>query len=461
MNEITIEKIVDATNGKLLSGSKDNVIQEVCTDSRTAKKGDLFVPIIGEVHDAHKFIPQAYERGCRAFLVSRTEAADGLKDCQIILVGDTTGAVQDLAAVYLEGLGLKKIAVTGSVGKTSTRDMVHAILSEKFRTGTAKKNFNNSIGVPLTIFSFDDSLEAAVLEMGMDHAGEIHRLAEIIRPDIGIITNVGISHIENFADGRDGILKAKMEITDYFGPTNTLVINSDNDMLKKADFSGGYKLIRVGEEPEADYRISDIRDYGEKGIRYTLSAEGKEYEICLHVPGAHNAVNSALAIAGCRQMGVTTEQAISGLAHLELTGKRLAVKEKNGITVIDDTYNAAPASMKSLIDTLVHTDGQRKIAVFAGMNELGAESPKYHREVGEYAGKRDLDLLITVGEKAEDIAVGYRNVKDCGKAVHFDRKEDLYPEIKNLFRTGDVIAVKGSRLMEMEQVAAEILKEQE
>lgn len=452
---------MDATNGKLLSGSKDNVIQEVCTDSRTAKKGDLFVPIIGEVHDAHKFIPQAYERGCRAFLVSRTEAADGLKDCQIILVGDTTGAVQDLAAVYLEGLGLKKIAVTGSVGKTSTRDMVHAILSEKFRTGTAKKNFNNSIGVPLTIFSFDDSLEAAVLEMGMDHAGEIHRLAEIIRPDIGIITNVGISHIENFADGRDGILKAKMEITDYFGPTNTLVINSDNDMLKKADFSGGYKLIRVGEEPEADYRISDIRDYGEKGIRYTLSAEGKEYEICLHVPGAHNAANSALAIAGCRQMGVTTEQAISGLAHLELTGKRLAVKEKNGITVIDDTYNAAPASMKSLIDTLVHTDGQRKIAVFAGMNELGAESPKYHREVGEYAGKRDLDLLITVGEKAEDIAVGYRNVKDCGKAVHFDRKEDLYPEIKNLFRTGDVIAVKGSRLMEMEQVAAEILKEQE
>lgn len=437
------------------------MIQEVCTDSRTAKKGDLFVPIIGEVHDAHKFIPQAYERGCRAFLVSRTEAADGLKDCQIILVGDTTGAVQDLAAVYLEGLGLKKIAVTGSVGKTSTRDMVHAILSEKFRTGTAKKNFNNSIGVPLTIFSFDDSLEAAVLEMGMDHAGEIHRLAEIIRPDIGIITNVGISHIENFADGRDGILKAKMEITDYFGPTNTLVINSDNDMLKKADFSGGYKLIRVGEEPEADYRISDIRDYGEKGIRYTLSAEGKEYEICLHVPGAHNAANSALAIAGCRQMGVTTEQAISGLAHLELTGKRLAVKEKNGITVIDDTYNAAPASMKSLIDTLVHTDGQRKIAVFAGMNELGAESPKYHREVGEYAGKRDLDLLITVGEKAEDIAVGYRNVKDCGKAVHFDRKEDLYPEIKNLFRTGDVIAVKGSRLMEMEQVAAEILKEQE
>ena len=392
------------------------MIQEVCTDSRTAKKGDLFVPIIGEVHDAHKFIPQAYERGCRAFLVSRTEAADGLKDCQIILVGDTTGAVQDLAAVYLEGLGLKKIAVTGSVGKTSTRDMVHAILSEKFRTGTAKKNFNNSIGVPLTIFSFDDSLEAAVLEMGMDHAGEIHRLAEIIRPDIGIITNVGISHIENFADGRDGILKAKMEITDYFGPTNTLVINSDNDMLKKADFSGGYKLIRVGEEPEADYRISDIRDYGEKGIRYTLSAEGKEYEICLHVPGAHNAVNSALAIAGCRQMGVTTEQAISGLAHLELTGKRLAVKEKNGITVIDDTYNAAPASMKSLIDTLVHTDGQRKIAVFAGMNELGAESPKYHREVGEYAGKRDLDLLITVGEKAEDIAVGYRNVKDCGES---------------------------------------------
>ena len=461
MNEITIEKAIAAVKGRLLSGSKENRIQAVCTDSRQAKAGDLFVPLIGEVHDAHKFLPQVYEKGCRAMMVSDERAAENFADCSVILVSDTTRALQELAEAYLRDLCLRTVAVTGSVGKTSTRDMVYSILSQKYRTGRPIKNFNNQVGVPLTIFSFDHSLEAAVFELGMDHAGEIRRLADIIRPDIGIITNVGISHIENFSDGREGILHAKLEIAEKFGAENTLVINGDCDMLRQAQLPQGCRIVRAGQEAGADYRISDIQDLGEKGIAYRLSAEGKEYKVELSVPGAHNAVNSALAIAACRPLGITVEEALKGLTQLELTGKRLAVKEKNGITVIDDTYNAAPASMRSLIDTLIHTEGRRRIAILAGMNELGKDSEKYHRQVGEYAGRQGLDLLITVGEKAEDIAAGYADVRGEEGLMHFSRKEDLYPKIKELFRPGDVIAVKGSRLMEMEQVAAEILKEQE
>ena len=191
-------------------------------------------------------MPQAAERGCRTFLTAREDAVPRGRDIKAILVSDTTKALQALAAWYLETLNLKKIAVTGSVGKTSTRDMVYYILKEKFVTGTTAGNFNNDIGVPLTIFSFDDTMEAAVLEIGMDHFGEIHRLVDIIRPDIGIITNVGISHIENLGS-RQGILQAKMEIVDYFGKKNTLVINSSNDMLKTVENSGSYEILTVGE----------------------------------------------------------------------------------------------------------------------------------------------------------------------------------------------------------------------
>ena len=232
-------------------------------------------------------------------------------------------------------------------------------------------------------------------------------------------------------------------------------------MLGGAAFSGDYEVVRVGEEAQADYRVGRVQNFGEEGIGYTLWAEGEEREVRLNIPGAHNALNSALAIAACRKLGVTIDQALQGLARLQLTGKRLAVKEKNGITVIDDTYNAAPDSMRSVIDTLMYTGGRRRIAILGGMNGLGEDSPRYHREVGEYAGGQALDLLITVGEKAADIARGCSAVRGQECVMHFDRKEDLYPLIGSLFREGDVVAVKGSRLMEMEKVVAEILKEQE
>lgn len=457
MRAMTLAEIEKAVNGKIISGNENEKILNICTDSRKAKEGDLFVPIIGEVHDAHKFIPSAAENGCRAFLISKAEAAP--EGAAAVLTDDTTAALQALSAWYLDTLHLKKIAVTGSVGKTSTRDMVYYILKEKYVTGTTTGNFNNDIGVPLTIFTFDESMEAAVLETGMDHFGEIHRLVDIIRPDIGIITNVGVSHIENLGS-REGILKAKMEITDYFGKDNCLVVNAANDMLAAADFSGAYTVIKAGTSPEDDFFVHDIEDFGEEGIVYKLTAGGAETEIRLSVPGAHNAVNSALAAAACLKLGVTLQQAADGLAKLQLTGKRLTVKEAGGIKLIDDTYNAAPDSVKSAIDTLMHTKGSRKIAILGGMNELGEDSALHHREVGRYAAEQKADMLIAIGEKAFDIAEGCRETGGT-EVLSFETKDRFYEAAAQMFRAGDVIMVKGSRTMEMEQVVDRIMKEQE
>lgn len=462
MRTITLAEIAKATGGTILSGTGEEKISGICTDSRKVKETDLFVPIIGEVHDAHKFIPNVAEAGCRAVLTARKEAVPA--GISAVLVEDTTRAMQKLSAWYLETLHLKKIAVTGSVGKTSTRDMVYYILKEKYETGTTVGNFNNDIGVPLTIFSFEPSMEAAVLETGMDHFDEIHRLVDIIRPDIGIITNVGVSHIENLGS-REGILKAKMEIADFFGPENALVINNTNDMLSTLKDEADYKLLRVGNEEKDDYFVHEIQDFGEAGVSFKLTTEGETYEISLFVPGAHNAFNAALAIAACCRLGVTIEEAKRGLASMELTGKRLTIKEAGGIKVIDDTYNAAPDSMKSAINTLMHTSGGRKIAVLADMNELGEESPALHRGVGRYAVEQKVNKLITVGKKAFAMAEGAR-VACCEtgsdtEILHFDTKDELYREMKEMFVTGDVVLVKGSRSMEMEQVADRILKEQE
>lgn len=434
----------------MLSGDESDVIDGVAIDSRKIKPGQLFVPIIGAVHDAHKFLPQVYEAGCRTFLVSDPEAGKVYKDCNVVLVEDTTKGMQLLAKYYLEKLNLKKVTVTGSVGKTSTRDMVYSILSEKYKTGTTVGNLNSDYGVPLTIFSFDDSMEAAVLEIGMDRFGEIHRLVDMIRPEVGLITNVGISHVENLGS-REGILQAKMETTDFFGKDHTLVINQSNDMLSTVK-SDEYQIIRIGLEPENDYYVHDIEDHGDKGVDYQLTVEGKTYPVHLGIPGAHNALNSAMALAGCRIHGVAIEDGIRGLGNVTLTGSRLTIREKDGVKIIDDAYNAAPDSVKSAINTLMSMEGKRKIALLGGMNELGSESARYHQEVGAYAAEKEIDLLLTVGEKALDYNIGAKEGLGEERMMHFAEKQDLYDKAKEIFRDGDVVLVKASRGMEFEQI---------
>ena len=467
MRPFTVEEIIKAVGGTLVSGEKENIVYRVCTDSRKAEPGDLFFPLKGENNDGHDFLGQVLEAGCRTIVVSdeskipKQAFASQPGDADIIVVGDTTAALQALASYYLDCLPLKKkIAVTGSVGKTSTRDMLYYAASTSFKTGRNPKNFNNYFGLPLSIMDFEPDTEVAVLEMGMASAGEIETLARIARPDIAVITNIGVSHIENLGS-REGILKAKLEVTCCFDENSVLIINADNDMLTPENVKGPYRVITVGTGENCDYRINDVCDFGDKGIEYTLCHEGKDYRIKLPVPGAHNAINASLAVAAAGLMGISPETAIKGFEQAELTEKRLNIKKQGRIKVIDDTYNACPESMKSALNTLMSTDveeGGRRVAVLGDMFELGKESPAAHLEVGRYAVEKKPDLLIAVGKDAEYIAQGAEPLGD-GHVLRYETREDLEKEVHEIIRPGDTVLVKASRSMEMEKTVKEILKE--
>lgn len=460
MKKLKIKEICSALKGQLILGKEENYIERVSTDSRTASKGDLFFPIIGESHDAHKFIPMAIEGGCRSFIVSdRKEIMNhSIKDqLDVILVEDTTKALQKLAAYYLSTFKVKKIGVTGSTGKTTTKDMLYYICSEKYKTARNVGNFNNHIGLPLTVLGFEEGIEVGILEMGMSEFGEINLLADIVRPDFGIITNIGTSHIENLGD-REGILKAKLEITNFFNEDNVLVINEINDLLTKENTKGVYKSLSIGNNGKSDFILSDIADRGEEGIGFTIEHKLETQRFELTIPGRHNAINGALAVAAAMKLGVTMEEAARGLAKIELTDKRLNIKGKDGIKVIDDTYNASPESMKAGIDVLMATKGIRKIAILADMLELGEESPKYHSEVGDYAAKKKVDLLIAVGDEAKYIAEAGKAILGDERVQCYSDKEKLMSKIRTILQLGDIILVKGSRGMEMDQVVKKIME---
>ncbi len=490
MRDFTINEIVKATGGKLASGNGELVISEICTDSREAKPGDLFVCLIGENNDAHKFLPQVLERGCQAVLVSDLEEAeaaiadfdfgkgackacdDDRKKIAVILVDDTTKALQNLARYYLETLPLKaKIAVTGSVGKTSTRDMMYAVAASKYKAAKNFKNYNNWFGLPLSILAFPPDTEVCVLEMGMDNFGQIETLADIVRPNIALITNIGISHIE-FLGSREGILQAKLEVATFFDEASTLIVNADCDLLspdskilRDNQEGKGYRLESVAsasqtDKPQfapaaAEYTISDICDFGDKGIKYTLETLTETIDISLPLPGAHNATNATLAIAAGELLGITPAEAANALASAELTEKRLAIKEARGLKIIDDTYNACPASVMSAITTLMNTecgkDG-RKIAIIGDMYELGQETENGHRQAGEFAAESGVDILIAVGDLARDYVAGAGGHMPTENILYFPEKAELIECLPEIVRAGDVIMVKASRGMKMEEI---------
>ena len=307
MEKISLKEIAEVTRGNMVSGDQEHFITGVSTDSRTASEKDLFIALIGETHDGHEFLKSAFDNGCRTFMISEKEAASEVPGADVIFVSDTLRAMQDLAYHYLESLNIHKVAVTGSVGKTSTRDMIYYILSQKFRTARPEKNYNNEIGVPLTIFSLDRTYEAAVFEEGLEHAGDIHRLSRMTRPDLAVITNIGVSHIENLGT-RENIFRAKLEVADFLPQDGALIINSDSDFLKKENIDKEYRVISCGRDPSYDYYVHDIIDNGIDGITFTLTTKDEEAVIDLPVPGAHNAVNAALAASAAAELGIGLDE---------------------------------------------------------------------------------------------------------------------------------------------------------
>lgn len=464
MNKIRVQEIIEATGGRMLCGTPGAVVSGVCHDSRECRPEDLFVAIIGENQDGHRYVKQALEHGCRAVLVS--EEGEWLKlaeerNAAVIKVEDTVYAMGELAKYYLDTLHVKKIAVTGSVGKTSVRDMIYYVLKEKYRCGRNLKNYNNFIGLPLSIFQFDDSLDVVVLEMGMSDFGEIDRLAGIVKPQIGVITNIGVAHMESLGS-REGIFQAKMELAKHIegacGVPGTLVYASDPEFLTKERTAGAYQQVSVGETKENDYIISSVDDFGLDGIKFRLDHLGKIHQVHLPLPGRHNAINSAIAVAVGNMLGLSPEEEDRGLAEADLTGNRLKKRQNGEVCVIDDTYNASPDSMKSALRVLESSscDG-RRIAVLGDMYELGEHSEEQHFDVGRFAGECSIDALIGIGRQAEEIC---RGAEQNGlQTAYYEKKEDFYQDKDQFIGNGDIILVKGSRGMKMEQVVEHILKQ--
>lgn len=452
MNKILIKDAVKACGGTLLKGDENEYISGACIDSRILEKGDLFAAIRGENTDGHRFLEQVSEKGASAVLISDRSYADDA-GCAVILCDDTTKALQDIARYYRNMLDMKIIGVTGSVGKTSTADLVKAVCSVKYKTAKTKGNFNNHLGLPITLLSFDPDTEVGVLEMGMDKPGEIDFLAQLARPDIGVITNVGIAHIETLGS-RENIFKAKMEITDYFTEESVLVVNGDDEYLSQIGDTP-YRLDKVGSDGRSGYFVYDIEDKGEDGVAFTYEYDEKTVHVNIPVYGRHNAMNAALAMTAGLELGIDPADAAEGLMNTVLTDKRLSVKGKNGIKVIDDSYNASPESMKAAIDVLMSVKGIRRIAVLGDMFELGKLTRESHIEVGRYAAGQDIDILIAIGKEAAGIAEGAQGLPDIR---YFEKKEDFYPVMEKLIGPGDVVLVKGSNGMHMDKIVRKILE---
>jgi UDP-N-acetylmuramoyl-tripeptide--D-alanyl-D-alanine ligase len=448
-------EIAAATGGVLISGDPGALVCGVSKDSRDVGESDLFFALAGENHDAHNFIPQAAGAGCRSFVISDAGASPG-GDANVILVEDTAKALCDVAAYYIKTFDIKKIGVTGSNGKTTTKEMIYHICQGHFETAKSAANMNNEIGLPLSVLNMEEGVEVGVFEMGMYTPGEIDMLAGIIKPDIGVITNIGAAHIQNF-ESKEGIRDAKLEIANYMGSDEVLIINTDGGYLTEETASGSYRLVKVGSTGKNDFIVSAVESAGEKGVTFFLEHGDEMVKFFIPILGGHNAVNAALAVAAAFNLGISMKEAAERLSTFTISGRLVG---KDGMKVLDDTYNASPDSMRAALDMLDSVKGIRKIAILGDMNELGIRSPEYHRNIGAYAAGKAIDILVTVGEKAADIAEGASAIDTDRhmKVLSFSTKDEAWMNIGSMLSAGDVILVKGSRGMAMEVLVKRILK---
>lgn len=444
--ELSFDELVLAVKGEILVDNENRNFNNVNTDTRKIEKDNVFIALKGENFNGNVYAKDALEKGASIAIIDEVvgslEAIQGLGI--IIKVKNTYDALLDLAHYYRNKLGIKVIGVTGSTGKTSTKDLVAAFLSNKYKVFKTKGNFNNEVGLPLMVFQLDSTYDVAVLELGMSDLGEIHKLAECSRPNIGLITNIGLSHLENLKT-RENILKAKMEITDFFTKDNVLIVNGEDEYLPNVE-SDFYKLIKTGYDESFNFRAKDI-ELTDKETSFTVVSQEGEYRFNLPMVGAHNVLNALLGIAACRELNVSYEDMIKGLDNLEATSMRLQFINKDKFTIINDCYNASPDSMKAALDVLENTKGKRKIAILGNMNELGNESEKAHKEVGEYATNK-ADLLISTGEEKENYKMGFK--KDSVKL--YNTKEDLIEDLRNVIKEGDAIIIKASRGVKFEEI---------
>ena len=440
MRATTIDFLGSAC-GARLNGDKEYLVRDVKIDSRACREGDLFVCIVGDVNNGHRFARSAYDLGCRAFLTS--EDIDVPSDANILRVEDTNEAVKHMALAYIEQFSIKRLAVTGSVGKTSTKMLTAAVMSAKYNTLCTQKNLNTHLGMCLTCFLADETTECIVFEMGMDKAGEISSYVAWVKPELAIITNIGVSHLERLGS-RDAIADAKLEITEQFGDNNVLVVNSRSDYLKteeeirtRSRSKASFRIVRVG----ADLDYTDFAACGTDGISFKIN--GVDFRLPLL--GEHNALDATLAVAAGLEYGISLEEASAALARVEATDRRLKVEDINGILLIDDSYNASPDSMKAGLSALAALPAKRRVAVLGDMLELGAAEESGHMEVGRFAADHGVDIFITTGDHKEYYFRGIdRSENKSMSTLAFDDLDSLKDMVLRVIKPGDAVLVKGS-----------------
>ncbi|MCL2361096.1 MAG: UDP-N-acetylmuramoyl-tripeptide--D-alanyl-D-alanine ligase [Defluviitaleaceae bacterium] len=503
--QLSILEILAACKGQFIGGeiNTEAIITSICTDSREIQPGGLFVPLCGENVDGHDYIARALEEGGVCALTERPGIADG----PIIYVRSTRRALMDIAAYYRRKHNIKVIAITGSAGKTTTKDMIACVMAAKFKTQKTMGNFNNDIGLPLSIFQLTSEDEVLVLEMGMNHGGEIHELSLVGAPDISVITNIGDAHIENF-ENREGILHAKLEILDGLSPMGTVVFNGNDSLLTGPIARAKAAPFKLLYPNSSNIKFMDDRSI--TGGHSHFEIDGQDIHINIPLPGAHMVMNALLAATVGVEMGLTPDEISRGFESFSPPDGRLTRLEMGGMTVINDVYNSNPAAAQESIKVIMGQEG-RKVCILGDMNELGQVSEDRHKEIGAIAADAGIDILVTIGrmawwmnegfynairarqvekgrvgnqplldENAERLfdvpkrstgyrAVGNNRLPEIGAilrctadqeeetpqtALHFETVDSFLSEWRNILRRGDVVLLKASRGMKFEAIIA-------
>lgn len=451
MKSFTLKQALDACKGQYFGEADllEKEISSIVTDSRKVQKDSLFAAIAGERVDGHNFIPQCIEVGALCSLCEKTPADNSPH----ILVESTKQALIDIATAYRLTFSIPFIGISGSVGKTTTKEMIASVLSQKYKVHKTQGNFNNDLGVPLTLFALEEDAEIAVIEMGISDFGEMTVLSRIVKPDVCVLTNIGKCHLECLID-RDGVKKAKTEMFDFMREGGIAVLCGDDDKLSEIKEVQGRTPVFFGLSEGCDYTAHSITSDNETKTEFTVKYADAEFSATVYGLGKHMVSNALCATALGKYFGLEDEEIAQGISEYKPTGSRQNVIKTEKLTIIDDCYNANPASMRASVETLAGFEG-RRVAILGDMKELGAQEAELHCEIGNFAVEKNLDLVVAIGDLALNIYKVARPHIDC---EWFQTVEEAKLELYEMLTIGDTVLVKASHSMKFEEIV-EYIKE--
>lgn len=452
MQPMTVTEIAAVVSGVWWNPCEQvPAISAVSTDSRNITPGCLFLPWVGEQFDGHNFIDAALDAGAAGCLCAKLPQ-DIRPDKFYIKVADTRLALRDMASAYRDKFDIPFVQITGSVGKTTTKEMIAAVLGAKLNVLKTPENFNNDIGTPLTLFGLSPEHQAAVIETGMNHFGEIEYLGAMVRPDIAVISNIGDAHIE-YLGSRGGILKAKCEIFEHLKDDGIAILNGDDALLDTVTLP--QRIIRCGQSEHCQVRISDILDHGVNGITCTVTSEKDMYHLNIPAPGEHMAYAASIAVAVGEALGLSKEEIIRGVAAYAPIGSRMHIlRLSDGRVLLDDCYNANPQSVSAALEVLARTECERRVAVLGDMGELGDLTEQAHFNAGALAAMLGIDFVVAIGSKAVKIADGA--VMGGAEVLHFATREEAMPTLREQLQPHTTMLIKASHAMHFEEIVKEL-----